>query len=177
MRIITKTKNGFTLLELLITVAIIGIVIAIATPSFMSMITSQRAKSSALQLQNDLVTAKNEALKQNRTITFRLTRTNATDWCIGISTNSTCDCKTSAGTCDIYTRTDTKSSLTSNGLTVTFDNVRTLPTSATTLPTNITLTNGAGDSQKIIATRITPVGKVLICSPSGNHKVAGIPTC
>lgn len=74
--------QGFTLLEFLVVVAIMGITLAIGLPSFQSFINNNRLTSSA----NDMVTALNyarsEAIKQTQTI--------------GVSINM------SAGTWEVY---------------------------------------------------------------------------
>ncbi len=53
---------GFTLIELLIVIAIIGILTAIAIPSFSSFNTNQRLSQAAKQVKNDLRSAQNRAI-------------------------------------------------------------------------------------------------------------------
>ncbi len=72
-------KKGFTLHELMVTVAITGILIGLAIPGFISMITSNQLTASA----NDLVTALNlarsEAIKRGIQVTVKNKET-STHW-------------------------------------------------------------------------------------------------
>ena len=60
--------KGFTLIELMVTVAIIGIVAAIAVGSLNTLLPRYRTKSAARQVRGDLQKAKLEAVKQNETV-------------------------------------------------------------------------------------------------------------
>ena len=59
--------RGFTLLELLITVAMVAILAAVAIPSFQDMIERNRVAATANDLVASFLTARSEAVKQERT--------------------------------------------------------------------------------------------------------------
>jgi type IV fimbrial biogenesis protein FimT len=61
----SKNQNGFTLMELILVVAVMGIVAAIAIPSFMSFLPGMRVNGAARQVMSDLMDARMEAVKQN----------------------------------------------------------------------------------------------------------------
>ena len=64
------TRNsGLTLIELLITVAIVGVLIASATPSMTEFIQNNRAVTQVNELHTSLSLARNEAIKRNSNIT------------------------------------------------------------------------------------------------------------
>ncbi|HEY8034537.1 MAG TPA: GspH/FimT family pseudopilin [Methylobacter sp.] len=73
-------NSGFTLLELMVTIAIAGILVGAAIPSFTSIIASNRLTTYA----NDLVTALNlarsEAVKRGIQVTVRRKGATSTQW-------------------------------------------------------------------------------------------------
>ncbi|MGM0609335.1 MAG: GspH/FimT family pseudopilin [Candidatus Muiribacteriota bacterium] len=60
-----NNQRGFTLLELMITVALIGIVAAIAFGSLQNLIPNAKAKSAARELRSNLQKARMDAVKNN----------------------------------------------------------------------------------------------------------------
>lgn len=62
--------RGFTLIELMTVVALLGIVAAMAAPGFRSLIGTINAKATAFDLINDLSYARSEAIKQNAAVTI-----------------------------------------------------------------------------------------------------------
>lgn len=61
---------GFTLIELMVAVAVVGILAAIAAPSFSDLIAKQRAKAAATDLYLALAKARSEAIKRNSNVTL-----------------------------------------------------------------------------------------------------------
>ena len=73
---------GFTLIELMIGLAIMALLIALAAPSFTTMIANSKVRSQAESIFNGLQLARAEALKRNTTVQFRLV-TDLTSGCTG----------------------------------------------------------------------------------------------
>lgn len=65
-----KTNNGFTLIELMIAVAIVAILLAVAVPSFNNMLAGNRLATQTNEAIGAILFARSEAIRRNQTITF-----------------------------------------------------------------------------------------------------------
>jgi len=65
-------NRGFSLIELMITVAVLGIVLMFALPSMGTWIQNTQIRTSAESIQSGLTLARAEALKRNTTVRFQL---------------------------------------------------------------------------------------------------------
>jgi len=74
-----KTK-GFTVIELVVAIAIIGILLSLAVPSFTEMLMNAKIRNLAGSMANGLNMAKVEAVRRNMHVRFQLTTT-ADDTC------------------------------------------------------------------------------------------------
>ena len=72
---------GFSMVELMVTVAVAAIILGIGVPSFQSLIASQKVKAAASNLQVSLSLTRTEALKRNAMVT--LSPNSSTDWKTG----------------------------------------------------------------------------------------------
>lgn len=94
-----SSQHGFTLVELMVTIVVFGILLMIAVPSFTSLMDSIRVKRAGDAVNAFLVNTKSEAIKRNTTVraVVQVADSGAT-WCLGMTTDATCDCLT-AGAC------------------------------------------------------------------------------
>lgn len=69
----TNPNSGFTLLELMLTVTIAGILLVIGIPSFNYTILSNRVKTAASDFHINLLLARSEAIKLNRNVDINWT--------------------------------------------------------------------------------------------------------
>ena len=69
---ISKTNSGFTLIELMVTIAVLAIIVGIAAPNISNQLANQRAKSTTATLNNALKEAKIESVlrRQNMTVVY-----------------------------------------------------------------------------------------------------------
>ena len=96
---IMLNHRGFTFIELMITLIILGIVIAISTASFQSLIADQALSKAASQVYYTLQLAKTEAIKRNQKIYVQFCQQQSV-WKMGLSDFSGCDCFT-ANSCQL----------------------------------------------------------------------------
>ncbi len=65
-----RTEQGFTLVELLITVAVLGILTALAVPSFREMMDRNAVTTTANDLLSSILLARSEAVKREQPVIF-----------------------------------------------------------------------------------------------------------
>jgi type IV fimbrial biogenesis protein FimT len=83
--------RGLTLMEVMVTVAIMAILLVLAVPSFNSFLARGRLTGAAEGLALDLQLAKSEAIRGDTPV--RLTFSSGNAWCYGsVPTNSSCTC-------------------------------------------------------------------------------------
>ena len=82
--------QGFGLIEIIITLTIIGILTLVAIPSFITQIKNYRLSATAENLYYALQYARTEAIKRNATIYVSFTT--GDNWCYGINVGSACNC-------------------------------------------------------------------------------------
>lgn len=66
------SSNGFTLIELMVTVALLGILASLSIPSFQTWIQNTKIRTAAESIQNGLQKARAEAVKRNTPVQFSL---------------------------------------------------------------------------------------------------------
>ena len=120
LTLIGKKQIGITMIEILITIAIMAIILSLAAPSFQDSVNRHKLDQAVDKVFNDLNYVRSEAMKQNQNVTFQLGATDnsstTTTWCYGLDDNSdnnagtSCDCSdyypTNADTADDYCKID-----------------------------------------------------------------------
>ena len=75
-----STARGFSLIELMVVVAITAIMAGLAAPSFKSFISGQRAKTAASDFVMAAIFARSEAIKRNANVTITPATSGASGW-------------------------------------------------------------------------------------------------
>ena len=99
-------RRGFTLIELMVVVALVAIILVLAAPSFKDMIVMRRLRGASAELVTDVQFARSEAVSRQQGVALRFERAGPTgpQTCYSIAACSrkdwvgcTCDCYQGAG--------------------------------------------------------------------------------
>lgn len=158
-------QSGFTLVELLIAITIIGILLAIGLPSFQRTMDKARLVGAADNLLADMRYALTESTKRNVPIT--ITFTEGANWSYVF--------ETSAGITKTTNGSDYRGTsivVSTTGDLFTFDPKRgSLDQAPTTTSTLITITSALGSK---LGLEVDPLSRLRLCTSTG---VGGYPTC
>jgi type IV fimbrial biogenesis protein FimT len=80
-----RRRGGFTLVELMITLVVVGVVLALGLPGIMEWMQNSQIRTAAESIQNGLQTARTEAVRRNTHIEFVLDNpgnTGGTGWTV-----------------------------------------------------------------------------------------------
>lgn len=90
-----QVNNGFTIIEMMIVILIIGVLLTIGIPSFQGYMERNRLKSAAEGLVTDLHFARSEAILRGPSgaVNVVFLTDGSTRWCYGMTTEAACDCR------------------------------------------------------------------------------------
>lgn len=149
----SRLRRGFTLIELIVAMAVLAIIAVVAAPAFGEYFATQRVKSAAEELLTDFQYARMESVQRNVTVALNMAGGGYT---------------ITQGANTLKSVTLPSSSSVSAGSTVvaTFE-----PTRGTaTLPNGGAVTLANSGTSRTLRVTISPIGRVNICSPSGALK-------
>lgn len=75
---VRTAERGFTLVEMMITIGIAAILLAVASPSFLNVVLGNRLNSSANNLVSSAILARSEAIKRNKQVRMCVSSDGAT---------------------------------------------------------------------------------------------------
>lgn len=157
--------RGFTLPELMLTLAIVGVLLTLALPSFGSMVSRHRLKAAAEQLAADLGELRLQAAQ--RGVPLHLQVHAGAQWCYALASAGGCDCRVVQG-CQLKT----VQSQDHPGVTLLEGRDLRLDGSPG-LAGGIALLQGSDGAQLRVG--LAPLGRPRICAPAG--AVAGYAAC
>ena len=89
----SQRNLGFTLIELSIVLAVIGVAITLAVPSWEQITQKRRLTNATVQVASLLLVAQSEAQKRNQEVSLAFNRAGNQSWCVGAVVGpSGCDC-------------------------------------------------------------------------------------
>lgn len=169
---------GFTLVELMIVLALVAIILAVAIPSFTSTLARKRLEGVASELSTDMQYARSEAVQRNAAVRIIVGTSCYAVHVVGTTPASNC---TTLGTAAIELKTvqiaggTSLAFVSNNGMAfLEFEPVRGMALDAGGADSSgyVTLTNSAGNWQ--VQAIVTQFGRVKLCSP--NNTVSGLAT-
>ena len=176
-----KTKSaGFTLTELMIAVAILGILVSMGMPSFRQMLRSAEIRSVAESVANGLQRARAEAVARNTRVRFVLTAPGGvytTAWNVWALDNTTIDSRNSdEGSTVNTTLTAVAADLATAATAITYNQLGQVIANADASPTLARVDISAAESVRNLRIVIGAGGSARVCDPKmavGSNPRAG----
>lgn len=164
-------RRGFTLIEMMVVIALAAVLLALAAPNFITTLAKNRFEGVVNELVTDMQYARSEAVSRNVDVTIAV---GATRTCYTVSAAGACDCTASPACSGAAVQIKTvqfadSGAQAASAVSFTFEPVRGALTGSLT---QLDVTR-AGYPWALRA-EVSAIGRVRICSPSG---VTGYPPC
>lgn len=189
-----KNTSGFTLIELMVVITILGVSITLAVPSWSRVTQKRLLTDTAERVAASLGIAQTESQKRGQPISLSYSRPDDQNWCVGASLGAgSCDCTETDSTSAQYCTFDGTPTSIANESTrsvnlieatdsqpvggnsyITFDPVRGILQPA---GDKLQLTFESSGGQFQLRVQIGPTGLLKICNPDSNKIVGGYPIC
>jgi type IV fimbrial biogenesis protein FimT len=165
-----KPLQGFSLIELIIAIAMVGLLSAIAMANFTTWIKNSRLRTATESIQNGLQTARAEAVKRNTSIQFSLSANS--NWSIGcVTITANCPATLLSRLASEGATSGAIITLSPNGTAfpakATFSNLGLLDTTTTPAPFNQVDISFSGADRPLRVT-LGVGGNTRVCDPSSS---------
>ena len=191
-----RARQGFTLIELMITIAVLAVLLALAAPSFDDSIKRARLKGAADGIVSLVDSARQQATRLNRDVNLTLRGANGT-WCVGaraaanpapgqaVAAAPSCDCSANPAECVVAGNTlvadsasfgpvGGRATIDNADIAVVFDRrLGTLQDFATR--GNVLLSQPNSTLQ--LQVEVDALGHARVCIPSGKPSFGGYRPC
>lgn len=169
-----RTGAGFTLLELVIAMAIATILGAVALPSLSGLVARQRLRATAGHLQADIALARQEASRRGMTV--HLAFQAGEHWCYALRTGPETDCRQASavpgsGVIKVVRSADQPGVRLLQASNMALD----ARTGASLVPGASAHLASASDDRLQLQVRLGAMGRASVCAPTG--VMPGVPAC
>lgn len=158
-------QSGFTLVELLVTLSVLAILVALAAPAMGQYLERTRLRLATEQLSQELKRARNHALVFQQPVFFSVRSVTPHRWCTDWSTQTDCDCFSTATACDARQHQSRMTSTDFRHIALQVPGarhgLRFSPVRGTASATSILLDSENYQTRIIVS----PLGRVRTCSP------------
>jgi type IV fimbrial biogenesis protein FimT len=165
---------GFTLIEAMLTLAVLAVLTVSATPALLATLDRQRLRGAAENLRGDLMLARSESLRLNLpvSVSFQIDAANGR-WCYALNDAGPCDCR-AAGACRVtgspaLAASDARFARVRLATNLRLDTATFQPARGTVNAGTVTLTAGTQTVDVVLST----LGRVRLCS----DRMGGYPPC
>ena len=80
-----RPVSGFTLIELILALALVAILVAVALPSYQSLRQEQMVRAATQAIYTDVMLLKSEAVKRNSNLTLIIFNSGLSGWCYRVA--------------------------------------------------------------------------------------------
>lgn len=192
--VMRRAARGFSLIELMVTIAVVAILLAIATPNFRDWMNNSRIRSASESIQNGLRVARNEAAQRGTWVRFELSSASVASWQVCQITSGTGACSDSDATA-IENRGGTEALVKLTGSTTAASQTTTTTTLTGGIPGGITFdplarpfatgttplkridVAGANDAGRRLVILISAGGMVRMCDPDATLAATNAQSC
>ena len=195
--VMRRAVRGFSLIELMVTIAVVAVLLAVATPSFRDWMNNSRIRSASESIQNGLRVARNEAAQRGTWVRFELSSASAASWqvCQITSGTGTCSDTGTNAAIPIEQRGGTEALVKLTGSTTAASQTTTTTTLTGGIPGGITFdplarpfatgttplkridVAGANDAGRRLVILISPGGMVRLCDPDATLSATNAQSC
>ena len=191
MRLRNSGSSGFTLIELMVTIAVLAIVLTAATPSFVDFFDKYRLRGAVDDVVSVISNARAASVKSDRDVNISFGGASTTAWCLGanaavepsggnpVGNAAACDC-TDTAQCTVggermalNVGQEGKVSVDSVATTFGFSSKLGLINPLGTASATFTSPSGKYD----ITVNINALGQASACTPAAKPAIAGVASC
>lgn len=177
--------TGFTLVELMVTIAVLAILVLIAAPSFSEFRERNVVRGAADEVVNQIANYRFEAIRRNRPVTIGVGGSGA-GWCVGAAlgaSTSACDCMEDAACTVGRFPGGEGGALRGTRLvdSASFDAFAFDPSTGTPTALDVERSLVIGSPTEsynyALQVSVNAMGRAQVCVPADRRAIAGVPSC